>query len=418
MKDSGVEWIGEIPAGWEVKRLGSLFRERKTTVSATDFLPLSVTKQGVLPQLQTAAKSDSVDKRKLVLKGDFVINSRSDRKGSSGLASSDGSCSSIYIVLAPIGLRGGFAHQLLKSHGFQEEFYRWGSGIVDDLWSTRYEKMKMISVPVPPEEEMRAIELYLDQETSKIDLLISKKELLIEKLLERRQALITQVVTKGLDPYAPMKDSRVEWLGEIPENWTIAPLWTKATFSTGWTPSSSNESYFGQGIPWANISDLGPRFLRETSKTLSELGVKDYGMVPAKKGSLLFSFKLSIGSVSFADEDLYTNEAIAAFEESEKLSLRFGFYMLPLAVPENCSWNIYGARMLNETGIKQARLVLPSINEQEDVADFLDEKTTQIDKLIESTSASMKILKERRETLIAQVVTGKLDVRGLVNGDS
>jgi type I restriction enzyme S subunit len=138
-KVSGVEWLGEIPKHWELTRLGSYFEERKTKVSDKDYPPLSVTKQGILPQLDSAAKTNDGDNRKLVKKGDFVINSRSDRKGSSGIANEDGSVSLINIVMKPISIHPTFCNYLLKSNAFVEENNRIGHVIVADLWTTRYD---------------------------------------------------------------------------------------------------------------------------------------------------------------------------------------------------------------------------------------------------------------------------------------
>jgi type I restriction enzyme S subunit len=182
------EWFGDIPMHWKVVRVGSVFRERKTTVSDKDFPPLSVTKFGVVPQLESAAKSDNSDGRKLVRKGDFVINSRSDRKGSSGLARQDGSCSVIYIVLEPTGIEPDYAEYLLKSVGFQEEFYRWGAGIVDDLWSTRYSAMKQIRIPLPPRDEQRKISEWLAARQTTYIQTNSKAEAVRKLVLERKKA--------------------------------------------------------------------------------------------------------------------------------------------------------------------------------------------------------------------------------------
>ena len=121
-KDSGVPWLGCIPEHWEVLRLGSQFKERKQKVSDKDYAPLSVTKQGILPQLDSAAKSNDGDNRKKVCSGDFVINSRSDRKGSSGISPYMGSVSLINTVLTPISLNSRFVHSFFRSHAFQEEF--------------------------------------------------------------------------------------------------------------------------------------------------------------------------------------------------------------------------------------------------------------------------------------------------------
>ena len=162
-KDSGVQWLGEIPSHWEVKRLGSYFTERRVKVSDKDYAPLSVTKNGILPQLENVAKSNDSNNRKLVKAGDFVINSRSDRKGSSGVSSLDGSVSLINIVLNPRkGIVPAFCNYLLKSYCFIEEYYRNGRGIVADLWTTRFDEMKSIKLAVPTIDEQNAMVAHLD----------------------------------------------------------------------------------------------------------------------------------------------------------------------------------------------------------------------------------------------------------------
>lgn len=154
-KDSGVEWLGEVPEHWEIKRLGQFFEERREKVSDKNYAALSVTMKGIVPQLENAAKSDDGDNRKLVLKDDFVINSRSDRKGSSGVSPYDGSVSLISIVLKPKRIQPAFVHHLFRSYPFQEEFYRYGKGIVADLWSTNSSEMKSILIPEMPETEQQ-----------------------------------------------------------------------------------------------------------------------------------------------------------------------------------------------------------------------------------------------------------------------
>ena len=183
-KNSGVEWLGEIPIHWEIVRLGSKFIERKEKVSDKDFKPLSVTKTGVVPQLDSAAKTDDGDNRKLVRKDDFVINSRSDRKGSSGLSKFEGSVSLINIVLKPLDINLEYSNFMLKCNGFIEEFYRNGHGIVADLWTTRFWDMKSIMLPLPPKDEQKKIASYLDEKIAKIDAFISGKEKFIELLKE------------------------------------------------------------------------------------------------------------------------------------------------------------------------------------------------------------------------------------------
>jgi type I restriction enzyme S subunit len=212
-KPSGAEWLGDIPEHWILKRIGQVFRERKETVSDKEYPPLSVTKHGIVPQMETVAKTDAGEKRKKICKGDFAINSRSDRKGSSGVSPLDGSTSAITIVLEPMGINPAYAHHLLRSYGFQEEFYRWGKGIVADLWSTRFSDMKSILVPIPPADEATIISGFLDAETKRIDEIIrrlggeelvrggvnSEKRSLGGLLKEYRSCLIHEAVTGKID---------------------------------------------------------------------------------------------------------------------------------------------------------------------------------------------------------------------------
>lgn len=195
MKDSGISWIGQIPAYWMVDKLGHQFVQRKEKVSDKDFAPLSVSKMGVTPQLESACKSDDGDNRKLVCKGDFVVNSRSDRKGSCGFSELDGSVSLINIVATPRKMNGWYCHFLFRSNNYIEEFYRMGRGIVADLWTTRWSEMRTIMIPVPPPEEQSQIVAFIKEKVSAIDSQIASVEKQIANLNEYKQSLISDVVT-------------------------------------------------------------------------------------------------------------------------------------------------------------------------------------------------------------------------------
>ena len=139
MKDSGIEWLGELPDLWKLSLIGNVYELRNTKVSDKDYPPLSVTNKGIVPQLETAAKTNAHDDRKLVKKGDFAINSRSDRRGSCGISSYEGSVSLINTVLAPLGeMNPRYYDWLFHTIQFSDEFYKWGHGIVDDLWTTNW----------------------------------------------------------------------------------------------------------------------------------------------------------------------------------------------------------------------------------------------------------------------------------------
>lgn len=196
MKESGIDWLGEIPMLWETKRIAAFYQLRNEKVSDKDFPPLSVTKQGVLPQLETVAKTDDGDNRKLVRKGDFAINSRSDRRGSCGISDYDGSVSLINIVLKPRDKANNkYYNWLFHTEQFADEFYKWGNGIVDDLWTTRWQNMKKIIIPVPPIENQQKIADYLDKKCKEIEEIITEKQSQIETLESYKKSLIYEYVT-------------------------------------------------------------------------------------------------------------------------------------------------------------------------------------------------------------------------------
>lgn len=201
MIDSGVEWIGEIPSTWDTSRIGAEYKVRNEKVSDKNYMPLSVTKltEGIVPQMDQVAKSDAHDDRKLVLKGDFVINSRSDRKMACGVSNYDGSVSLINIVLKSVGkISPNYTHYLLKNYAFAEEFYKWGHGIVADLWTTNSSDFKRITIPVPSDVEQHKIVETLDRKISQIDKLIANQEKQIAKLKEFLECIIYKYLQKEL----------------------------------------------------------------------------------------------------------------------------------------------------------------------------------------------------------------------------
>lgn len=237
MKDSGIEWIGEIPKDWEITKIGMLYNLRITKVSDTDYLPLSVTKMGVLPQLETVAKTNAHDDRKLVKKGDFVINSRSDRRGSCGISNYNGSVSLINTVLEPKNnMNSGYYSWLFKTVQFADEFYKNGHGIVDDLWTTGWQDMKRIVLPVPQYSEQQQITDFLDTQCSEIDATAEDIQKEISLLEDYKKSVITEAVTKGLNPDAEMKDSGIEWLGKVPTNWNFSRVLYNIKFEGGSQP--------------------------------------------------------------------------------------------------------------------------------------------------------------------------------------
>jgi len=210
-------------------------------------------------------------------------------------------------------------------------------------------------------------------------------------------------------PYPEYKESGVEWLAVIPSDWVVSKVKYLAPFQVGWTPPTKVDANFiGENL-WANISDLKGKYIEHTAKNISDEAAKAASMEISPRGSLLYSFKLSVGAVSFASQDMYTNEAIASFIEGGSLPLSYLYYALPKFVIENASTNIYGARILNQELINNAFLLSPSYEEAEKIANFLDHETAKIDTLIDKQQQLIKLLKEKRQAVISHAVTKGLN---------
>lgn len=209
--------------------------------------------------------------------------------------------------------------------------------------------------------------------------------------------------------YPEYKDSEVEWFGEIPKHWHVSKIKFLTSFQVGWTPPTKDDANFEGDNLWANISDLKGREIFDTNKKISDDAAKVASMDISPAGSLLYSFKLSVGTVSFAGKDMYTNEAIATFLSKSQLPLSYLYYVLPKFVIENASTNIYGARILNQELIRDALLLSPTYDEATEIANFLDHETAKIDTLIEKQQQLIQLLKEKRQAVISHAVTKGLN---------
>lgn len=214
--------------------------------------------------------------------------------------------------------------------------------------------------------------------------------------------------------YPAYKYSGIDWLGEIPAHWEMKPLKHLTAFSTGWTPPTGREDFYGGDLPWANIGDLGPKIITTTEKTITDKAVREARLRIVRSGSLLFSFKLSVGAVSIAGADMYTNEAIAAFPPSARIDTGFLYWAAPVLVPHNAQENIYGAPLLNRERIANASLLSPPIPEQRAIAAFLDQETARIDELMAKKERLIELLQEKRAAIVEaalRIVPGSPTIR-------
>lgn len=425
MKNSGIEWLGDIPCDWELSQIKSVYTERKTKVSDKDYPPLSVTMKGIVPQLATAAKSDAHDDRKLVLKGDFAINSRSDRRGSCGISEYDGSVSLINTILCPREQSNPkYYDWLFHTTMFADEFYKWGHGIVDDLWTTNWQDMKRISIPVPPINEQKKIAVFLDEKCAEIDTVIEKTKATIEEYKKLKQSVITQAVTKGIRPNRPMKASGIEWIGEIPADWSVRKLKTFTTqISKGATPkdmsTEKTDFYSIRFLKSENIVDNQlmsvPEFYIEESIHSGELKrsqLSDNDIMFVIAGA-------SIGKVAIVSNELLpanTNQAMSFIRVLEKYReiKKYLWYVLQSDIMKLfiTLYSVQSAQPnISMENIGNFRLCVPAdFQEIKDILLYLNIKCLEIDELIAKKTSLLSELESYKKSLIYEYVTGKKGV--------
>lgn len=423
-KASGVEWLGEVPEHWEVRRVGYYFNERREKVSDKDYPALSVTKNGIVPQLDTAAKTDDGDNRKRVCAGDFVINSRSDRKGSAGASELDGSVSLICTVLRPQEhAHTPFIHHLLRSQPFQEEFYRNGKGIVADLWSTNYSEMRNILLAMPPLPEQSAIAVFLDRETGKIDALVAEQRRLMELLKEKRQAVISHAVTRGLNPAAPLKDSGIDWLGQVPAHWEVLEVKRVSSFITS-GPRGWSERIGEEGSLFIQSGDLNERLQVDfdAAKRVSVEADAEAARTRLLEGDVVVCITgAKTGNVAVASgipEASYVNQHLCLIRPTEAVLPVFLGVLLKSSIGQTYfELSQYGLKQgLSLENIKEAPVVLPPLAEQTAIVAHLEQELAEFDTLTAEAQRAIDLLQERRTALISAAVTGQIDVRETVRG--
>ena len=414
MKDSGIDWIGTIPQDWQLSKIGSLYTQRNEKVSDKDYQPLSVTMQGILPQLATAAKTNDGGNRKLVRVGDFAINSRSDRRGSCGISPLDGSVSLINIILTPrTAMHPGYYNWLFHTTLFADEFYKWGHGIVADLWTTRWQEMKSITVPVPEYAEQERIAAFLDAECAEIDAVLEKTRASIEEYKKLKQAVITQAVTKGIRGDRPMKDSGIEWIGEIPAEWNKDKvIRVFSVIGSGTTPKSSDENLFGGNTPWIQSGDINGENLFVTKNCVSNSAIESYSALRVYQAPYLVvaMYGASVGNLSLSMIDACVNQACCVLKKPT-INLKFSFYIFK-AVKDYLTRKAVGGGQPNisQETIKQLWLPIPSADEQIEISNYLDEKCRSVDALIAKKQQYLIEIENYKKSLIYEYVTGKKEV--------
>ncbi len=409
-KESGVEWIGEIPEHWEMIHTKYLFRlVTEPAPQNHDYELLSIyTDIGVRPRKELEERGNratTTDGYWLVKKGDFIVNKLLAWMGAIGLSDYEGVTSPAYDILRKIQpLNERFYEYLFRCGLYFTEFKKWSKGIMEVRLRLYFNQFGQIPLVFPPVDDQNKIVDFLDRKTGQIDELIRIKERQVELLQEQRTALINQAVTKGLNQNVKMKPSGMEWIGKIPKHWGIRKIKHIATLVSE------------KSTPETDAIKISPENVEsETGKVLDFYSSYDSIGVKFQAGDVLFNkLRVYLSKVIFAEYSGYSLGEMIVIRTSLQQMGKYLFYlMLSSRFIEYCNSISEGVKMprTDVNDILNAHIPLTPYQEQAQIVKFLDRKTQQIDELIATEQRKIELLKEYRQSLISEVVTGKIDVR-------
>jgi len=425
-KDSGVECIGEIPSGWDVKHIAILYSESSIR-GHEDEENLSVFRDyGVVRREDHENKnvlSEDLSNYKLVKKGDLVLNKMKTWMGSIGVSDYQGIVSPAYYVLSPnFQFFTKYLHHLLRSKAYIDQYASLSKGIRPGQWDLNIREFKSLKVLLPSIQEQQQIANYLDEKTTQINSLIEKIERKIELLKEQRTALINQAVTKGLDPNVEMKDSGVEWIGEIPDHWSVGSMKYLLSENNGgvWGSDPDNQDLDVVVIRSTEITIDGNWNLESPVKR--KLSDRDHDKCKLQKNDIVITKssgspdhigKSVIVTQEVEDIDCCYSNFVQRIRFERENPVLYHYILNSYVVRDQYRYLTHsttGLGNLSGSTINNVQLPFIPLKEQQQIANYLDEKTTQIDSIIEKETKRIELLKEYRQSLISNVVTGKVRV--------
>ena len=416
MKDSGTASGVKIPEHWSVAKFWTIAAQVSHSGHADVGLMSVYLDRGVIPYSEGGGlvhkPSESLDEYQLVTPGNFVINNQQAWRGSVGVSKHRGLVSPAYLVfqlsedLDPV-----FANYQFRERRFVDEMMLSSQGVGDIQRQVKWPLLRLARVFVPPVEEQREIATYLDGATSRIDTLVAQKSRFIDLLREKRQALITHAVTKGLDPNAPMKDSGVEWLGKVPARWNIVPpgvLFTDSKERAYLDDQMLSATQKYGVIPVAEFEALEQR---QVTKATMNFDMRKHVEV----GDFVISMRSMDGGLERSHARGSVRSSYSVLKPTHRvhgpyfgLLLKCSLFIQALRLTSNF---IRDGQDLSFNHVKKIKLPLPNLEEQKEIADYVNHVTSRIDKLISMTERSIELLREHRTALITAAVTGKIDLR-------
>ncbi len=431
-KDSGVDWLGEIPIDWQLSKLRRIFEIKKRIVGELGFDVFSVTQNGFrVKDVESNEGQHSLDysSYQLVYPGEFAMNPMDLVTGGADIAKTVGVTSPDYRVFSlrqPSEYCDRFLLYLFRHIYRNKYFFAYGQGSSQlGRWRLPRQEFNDFVFPIPAKTVQDEIASFLDRETAKIDGLVGEQRRLIELLTEKRQAVISHVVTKGLNPQARMKPSGIEWIGEVPEHWEIHRVKSVSTFTTS-GPRGWSERVGEQGSLFVQSGDLHDsldiEFARskrvqvdddaETARTILRDGDVVVCVTGAKTGN--------VAVCTTVPEPAYINQHLCLIRPNKRiLPLFLGVLLKSEFGQTYFSISQYGLKQgLSLEDVKESPVLLPPLVEQTAIVNLLIAETTKFNTLTSEAECAIDLLLERRTALISAAVTGKIDVRGLIESEA
>ena len=424
-KDSGVKWLGEIPRHWEVIKTSRVFSSIGSGTTPKSGSEEYYTEDGI-HFLQTGDLNDGyifVTSKKITEKAlrdtnltiypteSLIIAMYGATIGKLGILNIDSTVNQACCVLP-------YSSKIKTKYAF----YVFFAAKKDLIFQSRgggqpnisQDTIKSERIPIPPLCEQKSIVKYLDDTTAKIDEAIAQQRKMIDLLNERKQIIINNAVTKGLAPNVPMKDSGVEWIGEIPEHWvSVKTSYVFNHIGSGTTPKSGQEDYYGEeGTPFLQTGDLNDSYICETSKKITDKALRETNLKIYPKGSLVIAmYGATIGKLGVLDIFTTVNQACCVLPENEMMNTKYAFYYLMVAKNDLIQQSKGGGQPnISQETIRNEKFLVPPIKEQRDIAFYIDNKCNPINKAIEAVNKKITLLQERKQIIINDVVTGKVKV--------
>lgn len=421
-KNSGQAWLGEIPSHWELLPGKAIFLEnkRKNWDNSESFV-LSLSYGRIIPKINkdeglvpdNYSNYQIIDPNFIIIRCTDLQNDKVSLR--TGLVRHHGIISGAYLGLIP--RRGNnpiYLHYVLYYWDVSKELYRYGSGLRQSL---SWFDIKYLQIPIPPICEQEAIVEYLDNVIAEIDKAIEAKERIIAALEERRKIIITEAVTRGINPNVPLRESGIEWLGQIPAHWETIPVRHVFEFRNGYTPSKINPSFWSNGtIPWFRMEDIrkSGRKLERAIQYITPAALNNGGTFDA--GSFIMAIcTASIGEHAMLIADSQANQQFANLKIRKSLSARFDsqfifYYMYVLGKYCRDTANTTTFQYADMTLVKNFLVPIPSLEEQKNLVEYLDYNTKGIDLAIVQQKRLIDLLRERKNIIINEIVTGKVKV--------